>query len=109
MYVLRKHVEALLLAAGLIAGLVVIMIVTAPISAAQDKPKQTLFTNVNIFDGLNDGLAMNRRVLGRPTAPGRTLPLRAWLPPRCISCRALPLFGTPEVQMAACGGQLMQG
>ena len=30
---------------------------------AQDEPKQTLFINVNVFDGKSESLAMNQRVL----------------------------------------------
>jgi imidazolonepropionase-like amidohydrolase len=41
-----------------------LILLTAPASAAEEKPKpQTLFINVNIFDGKADKLATNRRVL----------------------------------------------
>jgi imidazolonepropionase-like amidohydrolase len=41
-------------------------VISAPwtgIALAQDSPNQTLFVNVNIFDGTSEKLAMNRRVL----------------------------------------------
>ena len=42
----------------------VMVIAQAPIATAQDDaPKQTLFTNVNVFDGFADELAMNTDVL----------------------------------------------
>ena len=44
------------------ACVVLILAFAAPASAADEKP-QTLFINVNIFDGTSEQLAMNRRVL----------------------------------------------
>ncbi len=40
------------------------LLATSPVISAEEKPlPQTLFTNVNIFDGKSDKLHMNRRVL----------------------------------------------
>jgi len=50
-------VRALAIAASIAVGLAV-----SPANA-QEEPQQTLFINVNVFDGVNDRLAMNRRVL----------------------------------------------
>ena len=65
MYSNRKYTEAILLLTGLFACLVMaVLLLTAPVSAADKKPKpQTLFTNCNIFDGKADKLASNGRVL----------------------------------------------
>jgi imidazolonepropionase-like amidohydrolase len=47
-----------------IAGALAALTTSTTISLAQDSPKpQTLFTNVNIFDGTNDKLMMGKRVL----------------------------------------------
>ena len=51
-------------AACLVACLSIMAVLTAPASAAEKPPKsQTLFINVNIFDGKADKLNTNRRVL----------------------------------------------
>jgi imidazolonepropionase-like amidohydrolase len=52
------------IAASLVACLGMMVVLTAPAFAAEEKPKQqTLFINCNIFDGVSDKLATNRRVL----------------------------------------------
>ena len=44
--------------------IVCMMLVTTSLAIAQDEePKRTLFTNVNVFDGFADELAMNTDVL----------------------------------------------
>jgi len=65
MYAEREFRKAILLLTGLFACLVMaVVLFTAPASAAEEKPKpQTLFINVNIFDGINHKLAKNKRVL----------------------------------------------
>ena len=51
-------------AAGLVACLAIAVALTAPaIAAEKKKPKLTLITNVNIFDGFSDKLAMGMMVL----------------------------------------------
>jgi imidazolonepropionase-like amidohydrolase len=51
-------------AACLVACLSMMLALTAPASAAEEKPKpQVLFTNVNIFDGFSDKLAEGMSVL----------------------------------------------
>ncbi len=53
-----------IVAACLVACLSIMAVLTAPASAAEEKPKpQTLFINCNVFDGKADKLASNRRVL----------------------------------------------
>jgi imidazolonepropionase-like amidohydrolase len=52
------------IAASLVACLGMMVVLTAPAFAAEEKPKQqTLFINCNIFDGVSDKLATGRRVL----------------------------------------------
>jgi imidazolonepropionase-like amidohydrolase len=52
------------ISACFVACLTMVAMLTAPASAAEEKPKpQTLFINCNIFDGVSDKLATGRRVL----------------------------------------------
>ena len=51
--------SVLKLAGGLLAAL----LLSAPLAVAQDAPKQTLFTNVNVFDGFGPELQMGMNVL----------------------------------------------
>jgi hypothetical protein len=48
----------------LAGGLLVALVLSVPMTvAAQDVPKQTLFTNVNVFDGFGPELQMGMNVL----------------------------------------------
>ena len=47
----------------LLVVLAVALLVASPVAAQQDAPSQTLFTNVNIFDGTSDNLQMGMNVL----------------------------------------------
>jgi imidazolonepropionase-like amidohydrolase len=58
-----SNVRGLVAAYG-VACLLALMANSAPLAAAEEKPKpQTLFTNVNIFDGKSDTLAEGMSVL----------------------------------------------
>ena len=46
-----------------VAALAAVITLSVSIAFAQDKPAQTLFTNVNVFDGVNETLMENASVL----------------------------------------------